>query len=149
MTPEQFKNLLKTKQNELKQAYARTLPIKVGTEAVNFFRDNIRKEGFVDSKLEKWKPAKRKSNPRHPDRAYGTLLSRRSVLYRSINKRTSPGKVTIYSDVPYARVHNEGLRAGRGKGFTMPRRQFIGESRELTQKITKLIESEIGRILKG
>ena len=147
MTPEQFKNLLKTKQNELKQAYARTLPIKVGTEAVNFFRDNIRKEGFVDSKLEKWKPAKRKSNPRHPERAYGTLLSRRSVLYRSINKRTAPGKVTIYSDVPYAAVHNEGLRAGRGNGFTMPRRQFMGDSPELHRVLREKIEKHLNKII--
>jgi phage gpG-like protein len=49
--------------------------------------------------------------------------------------------------VPYARVHNEGLRAGRGRGFQMPRRQFIGESKELTKKVEDIIENEIGRIL--
>ena len=63
MTPEQFKKLLKTKQRQINQAYNRTLPVKVGTEAVKFVRENFRQEGFVDSKLEKWKPAKRKSDP--------------------------------------------------------------------------------------
>ena len=61
MTPEQFKKLLKKKQKEINQAFSRTLPVKVGTEAVKFVRENFREEGFVDSKLEKWKPAKRKS----------------------------------------------------------------------------------------
>ena len=52
MTPEQFKKLLKKKQKEINQAFSRTLPVKVGTEAVKFVRENFREEGFVDSKLE-------------------------------------------------------------------------------------------------
>lgn len=34
MTSEQFKKLLKKKQKEINQAFSRTLPVKVGTEAV-------------------------------------------------------------------------------------------------------------------
>ena len=30
---------------------ARTLPVKIGNEEVNFARDNFRKEGFMDGSL--------------------------------------------------------------------------------------------------
>ena len=49
--------------------------------------------------------------------------------------------------VPYAIVHNEGLRAGRGKGFKMPKRQFIGESAVLNNKISLIIDEELTKIL--
>jgi phage gpG-like protein len=34
--------------------------------------------------------------------------------------------------VSYAEVHNAGLRAGRGKGFVMPKRRFIGDHKGYT-----------------
>lgn len=34
-----------------------------------------------------------------------------------------------------AEVHNTGGRAGRGRGFQMPRRQYMGDAEELRQKI--------------
>ena len=148
MTPEQFKKLLKTKQKQINQAYNRTLPVKVGTEAVKFVRENFRQEGFVDSKLEKWKPAKRKSDPKHPDRAYGTLLSRRNHLYKSVNKRASPGKAVVYTYVPYAAAHNEGTNnAGRGRKTRIPKRQFIGESKVLNERAKGVISTELKKIL--
>lgn len=33
MTPEQFKKLLQSQRKELKQAFARTLPVKIGVAA--------------------------------------------------------------------------------------------------------------------
>jgi len=48
----------------------------------------------------------------------------------------------------YAKVHNEGLRAGRGKGFVMPKRQFIGKSathdKMNHRSILKIIKSIMG-----
>lgn len=80
-------------QESLRRLISRTLPVKAGTIAVNHFRDNFREEGFVDASLERWKPSKRKSNPKHPDYAYKTLLSRRQNLYKSIRKQPGKGKV--------------------------------------------------------
>lgn len=77
---------------------------------------------------------------------YKTLLSSRNHLYNSTRYIPSYGMVRIVNEVPYAAVHNEGLKAGRGKGFQMPRRQFIGESRELNGKVEKLIEDELRKI---
>lgn len=110
MTPEQFKVLLNKHNEQLKEAFGRTLPKKIGKKAVHFARDNFRAEGFINGQLEPWKPAKRKSDPKNPDRAYGTLLSQHEVLYRSINHREQPGMTTVYSNVPYAKAHNENPR---------------------------------------
>ena len=139
------KNPFAQLQIELKQAIDHDLPLKVGNEAVSMFKKNFQQEGFFGKP---WQRSKRIGKAKGADGVRKTLTGRTGDLGRSIKMKPAPGKVTIYSDVPYAAVHNEGLRAGRGKGFTMPRRQFMGESRELTQKITKLIETEIGRILK-
>ncbi len=148
MTPDQFKILLKKHQNEVKRAIERTIPVKAGNEAVMHFRDNFRKEGFVDESLQKWKPSKRKSDPKHPDRAYNTLMSRRNNLYKSIKKRVAPAKVIISTDVPYAAAHNEGTNnAGRSHKVKIPKRQFMGPSKQLDKKVKKIIDEELTRIL--
>ena len=75
-------------------------------------------------------------------------------LGRSIEIREAAnGTVTIWtnpstfgSKEPYGRVHNEGLRAGRGSGFTMPRRQFMGEHPELNELIVKKLEEKLKQI---
>ena len=75
-------------------------------------------------------------------------MSGRNNLYNSIEYTVSDADVVIENRVPYAAVHNEGLRAGRGEGFQMPRRQFIGESKELNEEIKEMIENELSKILK-
>lgn len=148
MSPEEFKRRIQERAHELKRAMQRTIPVKVGREAKDHFQDNFLKGGFVNNGLHPWPRSKRQGKAKGSKGSYKTLLSGRNHLFSAIGYRVEPGKVTLSNNVPYARVHNEGLRAGRGKGFTMPRRQFMGESHELTQKIRKTIETEIGRILK-
>lgn len=48
--------------------------------------------------------------------------------------------------VPYAAVHNEGLKAGRGKGFKMPQRQFMGHTEELAKIQKDIITGYISKI---
>ena len=43
----------------------------------------------------------------------------------------------------YAAVHNEGLHAGRGNGFTMPKREFAGDGDLLDREITNEIEKYV------
>lgn len=149
MTPDQFKQRLQLQRKELKQAFARTLPVKVGAAAEAFARDNFRRQGFLDSSLKSWTPAKRRSDPKNPDRAYGTLLSRRRALYMSIKHRVQPGVAIVYSNVPYAAAHNEGTNnAGRGHRTRLPKRQFIGASKTFAAQALKIIETELSRILK-
>ena len=69
------------------------------------------------------------------------LSSQRSELENSIRYRLAGTSIIIFSDVPYAKIHNEG---GKIKVFgkstaILPKRQFIGYSKELEKRIiTKL-----------
>jgi len=148
MTPEEFTKFVEKKASEIVQLQNRILPIKSGVIAVAHFQNNFRKGGFVNDGLQKWLPSKRlSSTDKSADRKNKTLLSGSPHLFSKVKHVPSNGEVRIINAVPYAAVHNEGLRAGRGSGFTMPKRQFIGESKELTDKIQNLIETEITKIL--
>ena len=62
----------------------------------------------------------------------------RSIKKKVANKkRVLVGTSEVTKD--YAAVHNYGLRSGRGAGFMMPKRQFIGHSKVLLSNIRKLI----------
>ena len=148
ITPEDFVKLIEKNAVKIVELHDRTLPIKVGVMAVKHFQDNFKKGGFVNDGLQKWQPSKRLlPEKKGGDKLNKTLLSGRKHLYNSTRHFPDIGEVLIINNVPYAAVHNEGLKAGRGKGFTMPKRKFIGESKELNEKIEKLIETEIRKVL--
>lgn len=69
------------------------------------------------------------------------------VLWRSLRKRKTSkytAMIFIYGQANrYAKVHNDGLRAGRGKGFQMPKRQFIGDSYNMDRNIRSKVEQRI------
>lgn len=116
-------------------------------EAVNHFKANFKVGGFVDRSVEKWK--KRKGNK---DPGRGVLIGKGSGrLKRSIKRSSLSATRTVIgvSGTPnkYASVHNFGLRSGRGRGFTMPQRKFMGESQVLNKKISRLIKRRIKKIL--
>lgn len=138
----------------------RELPTLIGNTAVNFFKDSWDREGFIDSKLERWPRRKRRDVGR-------ALLLKSGDLKRSINfKVYSKKRILIYSDVSYAQAHNEGLlkrvgvrahtRRVRGgkrtkvKAHTrvmdLPKRQFMGPSKVLTKRIEKHIEHALKQI---
>jgi phage gpG-like protein len=111
-----FKVDLKGKQSEflrtskqLKQLQDKTLPVKAGALAVNFFRDNFRKGGYQDNGLTAWKKTKRQlSGAKSAAANYGPLLSGRNHLMNSVRYTTTPGVVVIRNDVVYAAIHNNG-----------------------------------------
>ncbi|MDR1381776.1 MAG: phage virion morphogenesis protein [Tannerella sp.] len=163
MTPNQFQQRLKETAKELKSFVEDVAPEIAGNEAVAHFRENFDREGFVDNGLKKWADVKRrdKNSPWYgfsantgshfsSTRAQDKILHDTGELRDSIEYEiTGRGEVTIGSDKPYARVHNEGGTAkifGK-KAFTMPRRQFIGESSELDDRIIHELEREIGKII--
>lgn len=144
MTPEEFQQRLAKMQIDIKDAVNSDLPKIVGNEAARLFRKNFQDEGFFG---DKWKPAKRIGT------AKGAADSRKTLtdtgdLGRSIQVKTEPGRATVYSDLPYSAVHNEGLKAGRGKGFTMPKRQFMGESDKVTQSMKNKILNYLNEKIK-
>ncbi len=147
MSPEEFLNNIRQNSDKIVSAFERRIPLKVGNAGKSHFKENFRRGGFVDKNLTKWKPAKRIGIAKGAKSQYGTLLSARNYLYNSINYRVLPYQVIIFTRVPYAIVHNEGLRAGRGKGFKMPKRQFIGDSAVLNKQISEIIDKELSNIL--
>lgn len=85
----------------------RTLPVKVGNEAINMFKDNFTDGGFFGRSWEQ--PIRRKLSMNGAKGQYGPLLSSSSHLMRSFDKDTNtPGKVIIKNPVEYATIHNEG-----------------------------------------
>jgi phage gpG-like protein len=108
MTPAQFQKLFESKLNELKRYAREDLPRHVGKLAVDHFHENFMLGGFVDDKLEPWRPSKRIGQDKSAASGYGTLLSSRKELYNSIRSIASEGKVTISSSLRYSRIHNEG-----------------------------------------
>jgi phage gpG-like protein len=80
--------------------------ILIGNEAKNFFVNSFREQGFEDKTVEKWKP--RKIEGKRKGRAIlvdsGDL--RRSIIRQPVNKAQL--SVKISTDVPYAKIHNEG-----------------------------------------
>ncbi len=174
LTPEQFTKKVAENSIKIKKLIEKELPITIGKEAVEHFKLNFQNQGW---ERQGWPEVKRRqatwdrgdksvNNPMFSRNRHGELLkkqkagTRRPILTgetgdlgRSIHPNPQNGVVTITADAKsekgfgYAAVHNDGLKAGRGKGFIMPKRQFIGESETLNKKITDIIEDKITIIL--
>lgn len=155
------KKLMKVRE-QFKQELPKMTDIML-TTAKNFFSDSFRNQGFTNNSFEAWKKRKDKrdtykrgrrtrgnSAPRSLKIGRGILIGKGSgILSRSLRKkRINIISGYIYSPVEYARVHNEGLRAGRGAGFKMPKRQFVGYSESLNRKIKARLEGRINQIFK-
>lgn len=93
--------------NALLHLQRRVLPIKVGTTAVNMFKDNFTEGGFFGQTWEE--PIRRKLSFNGARGQYGTLQSGSSHLMRSFEKDIkTPGRVVIRNPVEYAAIHNDG-----------------------------------------
>lgn len=163
MTPEQFKKELNRLQSEFKDLFDKYGPTIAGKTAVSYFKKNFQNEAWGRVR---WQEVKRRTpgtaayksaSRHHPARTTREILTGDTGdLARSIEIKTvSNGQVVIWtapsafgSKEPYGRVHNEGLRAGRGKGFIMPKRQFMGESEELNALIISELERKLKQITK-
>ena len=73
------------------------------------------------------------------------LSSQKSDLENSLSFTSRPGKVVIYSNKPYAKVHNEGasIRVFGKHSAKVPKRPFIGRSRVLDKKIERAFNKHL------
>ena len=123
----------------------RELPIICGDLAVNFFRGTFNKQGFDGVK---WKEVQRRTQGTKAYK-YATKAARtRAILVKSgalrrgtLRKYTSFAKTIIQNEMPYAKVHNEGSKK-------MPKRQFIGQSKNLDKQTIQEIDRYVKKILK-
>lgn len=136
------------------------LPELIGETATEHFKENFARQQWEGSP---W-PKRKDSKPHPLMRKSGNLFS--SISYTT----TAPNRVLVSAGrkikVPYARVHNEGLRVrgvqnvrpythpnlfGKGRrqvrsftrrvDFKMPRRQFIGPSATLNTIIINRLKA--------
>lgn len=129
----------------------------IAEEATEYFKERFEEKEWNGVK---WEPAK------HPP-SRGSLMLRSTALMQSIKPaEVTPTRVVIRAGdatkVTYARVHNEGYdgevnvnpftRMVKGKRqevrahtrhMRIPKRQFMGETEELDERITASIESLI------
>lgn len=147
-----------------KQKLAEILPPIIGVEGQKHFEESFDNQGFTDKNLTKWKKRKFSGRKTRQDggrtKAYADFVRKdmnRGILVGqqtdtkgihlkdSIRNSHTDKAVTFETDKPYAQVHNEGGHAGRGKGFEMPQRQFMGASEELDDKIEAKLSSEMDK----
>jgi phage virion morphogenesis protein len=145
--PKKNKNLTPILANDLegfKREFSK-LPRLIANEAVNEFKGNFQRQGFRDQTTKPWKPRKK------ADPGRGILIGKGGgkKLMKSIRKKVATKKRilvgTSETTKDYAGVHNYGLRSGRGKGFKMPKRQFVGHSKMLSSNIRILILKRINK----
>jgi phage gpG-like protein len=113
--------------------------VDVGNTARVFFIDNFRKQGFDDKNVQKWKP--RKVADKRAGRAIlvktGDL--RRSIIRNPANRAALTIKIS--TDLVYAARHNNGLK-------NMPKRQFMGDSYNLNEKVKAVIVKRLDKVFK-
>lgn len=125
------------------------LPKVLANETKNYFVGEFNKQEWNSTK---WKPSKRQTNPKKTRDTASTLVQSGTLRRALINSLQSATFEKIYfevKDVDYAQVHNEGLRAGRGAGFQMPKRQFMGQTNKLTRIQRDTIDKTIDKIWRG
>jgi len=109
MTPEQFLQQMLNGKNHIQSLVQTKLPRMIGKNAVDHFKENFRKGGFVNNGLQAWKKSNRiDETGKYAASKYGPLLSARKELYNSISFIAGNSTVTILSDKEYAQIHNEG-----------------------------------------
>ncbi|MEY2738666.1 MAG: Phage virion morphosis family [Bacteroidota bacterium] len=126
----------------------RILPVLLGNEAENHFKQGFERGGGMTD-AGSWKPRKRQERARGIGN-YRAILVQSGILKRDIKRRQTSWKRTVVSTSAltedYASVHNQGLRSGRGAGFVMPKREFIGKSSRLVSKHKLLIQKELKKL---
>lgn len=77
------------------------------------------------------------------------LIGPGANLMNSITSYIEENKVIVGSDLPYAAVHNEGgyIKVFGKAQKKLPKRQFIGESRELLAELEKKCLSDVDKIV--
>ena len=153
-------------------------PVVMGTEAVNHYKDSFDKQGFTDRSLEKWEEVERRkpSSPWRGFQ-YGSTVGRPGKKRRKPNSQTnySPAAekrpilsgqtqelmhniewqkkgngVVVTANTPYSKIHNEGgpMQIFGKTSSTMKKRQFMGQSQVLRDKIRAIIYEDLKRIFK-
>jgi phage gpG-like protein len=130
VTPKPFEFLIQLKNNlsSIEQEIVRQV---VAVEGEAQWASHFRRGGFEDHGFTPWQPRKKSDG-----KSKRALLVESGALRRAATKgRVQGNAVAFVVPLPYAEVHNHGGRAGRGAGFQMPKRQYIGDSDALNRRV--------------
>lgn len=137
---------------KIQEKYDRVLKetrAEMGKIAIAHYKESFDREGFNNVPFMHWKLLKKK---RAWPYTKNKILNKTGRLKNSLRYRTytrvSSIRVDVFTNVPYAAVHNFGLRAGRGKGFKMPKRQFLGYSKVLEKKLEAKFRTKMNFLFK-
>ena len=154
------------------KALRRKLTRIYGIEAVNLFKENFDKEGFIagNGRLQKWKKTRRNTGRK--------VLTKTRKLRRGIHiKRIGNGRVTVGvdSNIKYAKIHNEGgvipitpkmrryfwamfkqtgdsyykgMALTKKTEFVIPQRKFIGNTTAMKPRLDRRTIKELEKITK-
>jgi phage gpG-like protein len=147
------------------------IPRRIAMSTENFFKRNFQVQGFVDQPFKKWPERK---NPKDKGRA---ILVKSGKLRRAIKPLKITEKVVVVGvgeHIPYAALHNSGgkikvtpkmrrffwakymetqdeyyksLALTKKQYLTMPKRQFIGESKALYVALDRMIARQLEKAL--
>jgi phage gpG-like protein len=157
MTPEELVKKLENMPIALNKWVNNDAPTVFGKTAVDFFKENFTRQGFLNNGLQTWQNVKRRTNPKITGAASGwsILTGATGNLKRGMNYTPGIGQVLIYNDArsssgfAYAGVHNQGCdNAGRKHNTTIPKRQFMGDSAELSALLNAELSRKLGEISK-
>lgn len=116
----------------------RILPVVIGNKVKNHFKLGFRKGGGqTDDSRGGWKPRKVNTGRRR------AILVKSGNLRADLRRRETSFNRTVVGTraVDYSSYHNEGTRK-------LPKREHIGDSREMNRAIEKLIEKKLDNIFK-
>lgn len=135
------------------------LPLTLGNEGQNFFRESFDKQEFVDESPKPWTQVQRRI-PGTPEYKYpktkqlsrrvSAILVRTGKLRQAVNnslKIHTWNEIVFNVPLKYAPVHNYGLVMKNGS--PMPQRQFMGHSHVLIQRLGDKIRTALSRLHKG
>ncbi|MEL6359124.1 MAG: hypothetical protein AAFQ01_04215, partial [Bacteroidota bacterium] len=112
----------------------------IAVEAEKFHSENFRKQGYQGAGFQPWKNRKDGDSSR-------AVLIETGRLRRAATRGRRMSQGVVFVLPKYGKVHNDGLRAGRGAGFKMPKRQFVGASPILKSRFKKKATAIINRRL--
>lgn len=153
---------LEKKAKEVKRYIDRDAPRIVAKMARDHAKQSFQDEGFTDDTFQKWDEVKRRKEENLKRGKRGGILKNQAAaqtrkiltgeskdLKKSIQSDIiSSELVEIGSDLLYARPHNEGTdNAGRNNNVKLPKRQFLGKSKQLEKEMTEKFEKDLTKIL--
>jgi phage gpG-like protein len=142
--------------------------VDVGNTAKTFFRQAFVKQGFEDKSVVRWQKRKvfekkgrgkfaKNDDGKRDKSVVRSVKAGRGILVKSGDLQKSIIRnpenraaltVKISTDLDYAKIHNDGLM-GKAWGkhpFKMPKRQFMGDSYNLNEKVKAVIVKRLDKI---